>query len=285
MEGSGSVWRHGKARPCAVRQRPGFGASAAGALRARVPGRPTGPCFNGGLRFYLGRTVTDVLIIQRPAPAARQLFVLFHGHGGQPQDMRALGERLARAFAQAAVLSVPAPFACELGRGRQWYSLQGIGDAARAQRVAQVLPMFLAEVRRWQAEWSVPAAATALVGFSQGANLALAAAQEPGLLAGRVVGIAGRFVALPERMNAHCTVHLIHGKHDEVVPYGLTVRAAEHLVAIGADVTADVLPFVRHEIHQEVQDRLLERLQGHIPKARWQEALAAEQDLRRPPGA
>jgi phospholipase/carboxylesterase len=229
--------------------------------------------------------VTDVLIIQRPAPAARQLFVLFHGHGGQPQDMRALGERLARAFAQAAVLSVPAAFACELGRGRQWYSLQGISDATRAQRVAQALPQFLAEVRRWQAELSVPPAATALIGFSQGANLVLAAAQEPGLLAGRVVGIAGRFVALPERMHAHCTLHLIHGKNDEVVPYGLTVRAAEHLVAIGADVTADVLPFVRHEIDQQVQDRLLERLQGHIPKARWQEALAAQESLRRCPGA
>lgn len=220
--------------------------------------------------------MTDALIIQQPQGAARQLFVLFHGHGGQPQDMQSLGERLARAFPQAAVVSVPAAQPCETGRGRQWYALAGLSDAVRAQRVAEALPLFLAEVHRWQAEFAVPAAATALIGFSQGANLALAAAQQPGLLAARVVGIAGRFVTLPDGMNEHCTLHLFHGKQDEVVPYGLTVQAAEHLVSAGADLTADVLPFVRHEMSEQVLDLVLERLQGHIPQARWREALAAE---------
>lgn len=220
--------------------------------------------------------MTDALFIQRPAGAAQQLFLLFHGVGGTPGDMQSLGVRLAQAFPQAAVVGVSAAFPCDMGGGRQWFSVQGIDDANRGERVAQALPLFLSEVKRWQTELAVPAASTALIGFSQGAILALEASKQTELVAARVIGIAGRFITLPEQLHTHCTVHLIHGKNDAVMPYGLTVQAAEHLVAMGADVTADVLPFVRHEVAQEVMDLVLERLQGHIPQARWREALAAE---------
>lgn len=215
-------------------------------------------------------------MLQRPDGAAQQLFLLFHGHGGQPADMRDLGLRLAQAFPRAAVVSVPAAFEGDLGRGRQWYSLQGIDDANRALRVQEALPLFLAEVRRWQADLAVPPAATAVIGFSQGGNMALAASQLPELLAARVLGLAGRFTALPAQLPEQCTLHLVHGKHDEVVPYALTVQAAEHLVRLGVDVTADVLPFVGHELCAEVSDVVLQRLQSYIPQARWREALAAE---------
>ena len=106
--------------------------------------------------------------------------------------------------------------------------------------------------------------------------MALEASKQAELLAARVVGIDGRYATLPMQLHAHCTVHLVHGKHDEVMPYGLTVQAAEHLVAIGADVTADVLPFVRHALPAEVSELVLDRLQRHIPQARWREAMAAD---------
>lgn len=220
--------------------------------------------------------MTDALILQLPDDAAQQLFLLFHGHGGLPADMQGLGQRLVQAFPRAAVISLPAASECDSGRGRQWYSLQDISDTNRAQRLNEALPLFVAGVRRWQARLGIPAAATAVIGFSQGANMALMACQQAPLLAGRVVSIAGRFAAQPERIPEKCTLHLIHGKDDQVVPYGLTVQAAEHLVATGADLTADVLPFVRHEVAPQVGDLLLQRLQGYIPQARWREALAAD---------
>lgn len=220
--------------------------------------------------------MSNALFIQRPDGAAQQLFLLIHGLDGMRGDMQALGERLAQAFPQAAIVGVAAAFVCDLGLGRQWLSVQGIDDDNRPARVAQALPLLLAEVQRLQAQLGVSATATALIGFSQGAILALEASKQTELLAARVVGIAGRFITLPAQMHARCTIHLIHGKSDAVMPYGLTVQAAEHLVAVGADVTADVLPFVRHELPVEVMDTVLERLQGHIPQARWREALAAE---------
>lgn len=220
--------------------------------------------------------MSDALFIQRPAGAAQQLFLLFHGSGGTPEDMRALGERLAQAFPQAAVVGVASAFTCDSGPGQQWFSDQEFKNSNRPELVALAMPFFLAAVQRWQTELAVPASATALIGFAQGAILVLEASKQTELLAARVVGIAGRFITLPEQLHTHCTVHLIHGKSDAVVPCGLTVQAAEHLVAMGADVTADVLPFVRHELPDEVMNLVLERLQGHIPLAKWREALAAE---------
>lgn len=190
---------------------------------------------------------------------------------------------MAQAFPQAAVLCLPGPQAGDRGTGRQWFSVQGIGDDNRAERVASALPAFKAQVQHWQGRLGVPPEATALVGFSQGAILALEACTQPELLAGRVLAIGGRYATLPAQMHERCTVHLIHGKQDEVIPYGLAVAAAEHLVALGADVTADVLPFVRHALPEEVIAQVLKRLQGHIPLARWREALAAAGDPQQTP--
>lgn len=226
--------------------------------------------------------MSDPLIVQRPAGRPLQLFLLFHGAGGQPQDLKPLGQRLSQAFAQAAIICLPGPQAGDLGRGRQWFSVQGIGDDNRAERVAAALPGFVAQVQHWQQQLGVPPAATALLGFSQGGILSLEACKPPGLLAARVIALGARYASLPTQMAPDCTIHLIHGKHDTVMPYGLTVAAAEHLVALGADVTADVLPFVRHEITDEVMQAVLDRLQRYIPQARWREALAAEAARRAP---
>jgi phospholipase/carboxylesterase len=71
-------------------------------------------------------------------------------------------------------------------------------------------------------------------------------------------------------------VHLIHGKQDAVIPYAHTVYAAERLVSLDADVTADVLPFVGHEINEEVTALMMERLSTHIPKRLWEAAQLAD---------
>ncbi len=229
--------------------------------------------------------MNEPVFMAQPAGPAQQLFFLFHGVAGQPQDLQALGGQLAQAFPHAAVLALPGAQDCDLGRGRQWFSVRGISDDNRLERVAQALPGFVTEVRRWQAQLGVGPAATALVGFSQGGILALEASKASELLAARVIAIGARYASLPPQLPANCTVHLVHGKADAVMPYGLAVAAAEHLLSVDADVTADVLPFVGHEINAEVIEVVMARLQRYIPQARWREALAAEAARRSAGGA
>jgi phospholipase/carboxylesterase len=213
------------------------------------------------------------LIVHPPeGGVAKQLFLLFHGYGAAPDDLVPLGQVLAKRFPQSAVVSVQAPQECPYSSGFQWYSMDGINEEERPARSAQALPAFEQAVQQWQQAFGVGYEATALVGFSQGAIMALESTQKAPMLAARVVALSGRFNSLPLLAPESCTLHLIHGKQDSVIPYAHTVRAAERLVELGADVTADVIPFVGHEINQEVVDLVIERLTTHVPKRYWEAA-------------
>ena len=222
--------------------------------------------------------MSESIIVARPEGPAQQLMLLFHGVGANAQDLVPLGRLLAAEFPQAFVVSIAAPLASEHGSGRQWFSVQGISEESRPARVEAALPAFAETVARWQKEAGVGTDAVALIGFSQGGIMALESTRDRPALAGRVVAIAGRFARLPETANAATTVHMFHGKADPVIPYGFTVEAAEHLVAIGADVTADVLPHVGHQIDSEIADLLIERLRGHLPKRVWEAAMKAARE-------
>lgn len=233
-----------------------------------------------------GLTVSDSIIIQQPTQTAQQLLVLHHGVGGHAQDMVPLGQHLAAQFPNAFIVSVHAPYASDLdnnggsGAGAQWFSVQKITDENRPARVAEVMPAFIHNLRYWQKTSGVEPGATAVVGFSQGAIMALEAAQVQAGLAARIVALSGRYAQLPEHAPERTTLHFIHGKSDPVIQYGHCVTAAERLVRLGGDITADVIPFLTHEVTEEVMDRVVERFTGHIPKHQWEEvqkAAVAEQ--------
>jgi phospholipase/carboxylesterase len=219
-------------------------------------------------------------IVQRPEGPPAQLFLLFHGVGADADDMAGVGRTLAAAFPGALIVSVGGHEASDFGRGRQWFSIRDITEENRVERVAAAMPAFVAQIRQWQREAGLGAAATALVGFSQGAIMALESLREADPVAGRVVGFAGRFAGRPAIPPRDTTVHLFHGKADPVIPYGHTVAAAEWMVDHDADITADVLPFVGHLIDEEMLELLVERLKGYVPKRIWDEAMRAEGQAR-----
>ena len=222
--------------------------------------------------------MSESIIVARPEGPAQQLMLLFHGVGANAQDLVPLGQVLAAEFPEAFIVSIAAPLPSDLGAGRQWFSVQGISEENRAERVEAALPAFAETVARWQRDAGVGTDAVALVGFSQGGIMALESTRDRPALAGRVVSIAGRFARLPETPNEATTLHMFHGKADPVIPYGFTVEAAEHLVAIGADVTADVIPGVGHQVNAEIAELLVERLRGYLPKRVWAAAMKAARE-------
>ncbi len=228
-----------------------------------------------GVPFKGESSVTESIVIQQPGGAAEQLVLLFHGVGSTPQAMLPLGERLARQFPNAFVVSVVVPDATDSGSACQWLSVQGIGGADIASRVAEAMPAFRRAVAHWQAVSGLGPVATALIGFSQGAIMALEATRAETACAGRVVAIAGRFAELPDRAAPATTLHLLHGKQDEVIPYRHTIEAAQHLLGIGGDATADVLPFIGHDLADDFIELTIERLTAYVPKRLWDEAMRA----------
>ena len=217
--------------------------------------------------------MNESIIVRAPDGAPAQLFLLFHGVGADARDLEAFGERLGDAFPQAMIVSVMAPDMADLGRGRQWFSIREINEESRPARIANALPAFISQVRFWQKASGVGYPGTALIGFSQGAIMALEAVHASPSVAGRVVAIAGRFGRLPDTVPQETTIHWIHGKADPVISYQHAVEGAERVIALGGDLTADVLPRVGHEINPEVEEVLLRRLKTYVPKRLWEAAL------------
>jgi phospholipase/carboxylesterase len=215
------------------------------------------------------------LILQQPSSPARQLVLLFHGYSAEEEEMRPIGERLAAEYPQALVVSLRASQPTAFGTGYQWFAIDALDDARRVERVARVMPAFVAAVRHWQQLAQVGPEATVLIGYSQGATMVLEAASQGGeaALAGRVVALAGCYATLPQVAPVDTTVFLLHGKADSVTPCGCTVAGSQHLAALGADVMTDVLPSVGHEINGDMLDLVVRRLKTHVPKRHWEAAL------------
>ena len=204
----------------------------------------------------------DAVIIQRPSsprPGPAELVLLFHGVGSDAENLRPLGEALAGTLNHAWIVSVRSPDASELG-GWQWFSVQGVTEANRPARVAATMSRFVETIAHWQREADVDAAATTLIGFSQGAIMALESTQLQQPSADRVVAIAGRFAQTPRVAPAHTRLHLMHGEQDRVMPVALAVAAAERLQELGTNVTLDRFAGLGHGIDGRLARRLIERL-------------------------
>jgi phospholipase/carboxylesterase len=202
------------------------------------------------------------LIVQRPATPS-QLVLLFHGVGSTARDLAPLGEALAPHLRDAAIVSVQAPEAS--GRGWQWFSVQGITEADRPARVAAATPGFVQAVMQWQRACALGPAQTTLIGFSQGAIMALESTQLDHAPAARVIALSGRFAQPPRIAHASVHTHLMHGDADTVMPVRGSVDALAQLQALGADATLDRFPGLGHGIDRRVVDDIVRRLGVTLP--------------------
>ncbi|MBL8334341.1 MAG: esterase [Rubrivivax sp.] len=207
-----------------------------------------------------------------------QLVLLLHGWAQEPQALAPLAQALHAEFPQSAVLVPESALPADGGRrGRMWYSTDGLREnmADWPRRVAAVLDPMEAWVRAQQQRLGVPAPATCLGGFSQGAVISLELVRRRDGLAGRVLAFGGRFVVRPDTPPRQTTLHFFHGGADRVFPVAELRQTFEHLGQAQGDATIDIAEGVGHEVHPVLVDCALFRLRNHIPLRTWQAALGA----------
>lgn len=215
----------------------------------------------------------DHFVVQSPDKPAKQLLLLFHGVGDNPVNMGQVGSCFAPLFPDALVVSVGGPQPCG-PNGRQWFSVQDVTEESRQGRVDAIMPTFVETVRYWQQQSGVKSDATALIGFSQGAIMALESVKaEPGLVS-RVIAFNGRYATLPEQATTKTTIHLIHGGEDRVIELSHAVAAQEALIRAGGDVTLDIVDDLGHAIDDRSVQFALDHLRYTVPKHYFDEALS-----------
>ncbi|WP_284620684.1 esterase [Aquabacterium humicola] len=204
---------------------------------------------------------------------AEQLMILLHGSGSPASAMTPLAEVLRRAFPQAALLA-PEGFVPDGDSDGD-----GAADRDPTSMIAPLLPRLQRWVHDAQRDSGVGPAATALVGFSVGAMLALELVQIEDGIAGRVLAFGGRYARLPDAAPRFTTLHLFHGADDSVIPAAHARAAIERLGALHGDATIDIAGGTGHQLAPVLIDCALHRLRSHIPHRTWAAALGAA-----PPG-
>lgn len=208
-----------------------------------------------------------------PATPPRQLFILLHDAGGAALDMMDFANRLGESFPDAAVVMPEGAESIHLGKTeRHWFPAFELTDSNRPERVARALPALATFVREQQARFGILQSDTAVAGFGQGATLALALSDAHDGLAGRVLAFSGSYAALPDKAPALTTLHLLHGRRDEVVPAQLTQQAYARLMELGADATCDIASTIGHELHPALMDQAVQRLLTCVPLRFWRSA-------------
>ena len=200
------------------------------------------------METWQGDQAVGEALLSGPKAASKRL-VLLHGWGADADDLLELGRQLCGKRRQLLALRAPQPHPG--GYGRQWYDLQDPSwpDLPQAR---------LALGRRLEALGrSLPLEQTVLLGFSQGAAMALDVGS--GLALEGIVACSGYPHPGWQAKPAMAKVLLTHGKNDPVVPYAASEellrllqlqQARVELVGTAGQhgIDAELLPAIRRFI-------------------------------------
>lgn len=220
--------------------------------------------------------------LPQDATAPDLLFALLPDGGiapDGPDTLAPLAAALQAQYPRAVTLHLHPPLRDAEGRCRWWAE-----SGPSADGVATALPLLIERLRMEAARLDLPWQRVALAGVGDGALLALEAVQAEPALVGRVLAFAGGYLSRPEHAPQDVCVHLLHGLADQRFPYRYVVDAAQSLVDLGADVTADLLPHLDHGLHPALIAKAMEQLRTFIPARLWREAVVAAQESERPVG-
>lgn len=181
------------------------------------------------------------------APGGRPLLVLLHGYGADERDLYGLAAYLPDAFAVAAVrapLTPPWP-----APGYSWYAIEGLGgrDPEGVTRAARRLI-------EWVAAHAADAVSIGLLGFSQGAAVALQAMRLQPERFAFAVNLSG--YAAPGELPGDAVlaerrppVFWGRGSRDDVIPGPLIAHTTGWLPA-HADLSGRVYPGLTHSVSE-----------------------------------
>jgi phospholipase/carboxylesterase len=172
--------------------------------------------------------------------------IFLHGVGSSGAGMQPLASALGLSTEQGYFPDGLQPF--DSGPGRQWFSVQGITEANRPERIAAALPAFSKRLSEFG-----PLKDCILVGFSQGAIMALHAAAS-GLPIAGVIAIAGRLASPVPARSDWPAITLLNGDADPVVPVSFARATQTWLNEAGAEPSLTEVKGLGHSIDVRMVD-------------------------------
>ena len=170
----------------------------------------------------------------------KQLVVLLHGLGADGNDLIELGGQWRDRLPDAAFVAPHAPDPCgNVPMGREWFPLTLTDPREFWRGVTYAAPKLDAFLDQELARYSLPASKLALVGFSQGAMMALHIGLRRQTAPAAIIGYSGLLVledgqgpeSLRNSARSKPPILLVHGDRDDVVPVEMFFFSKEALGA------------------------------------------------------
>jgi phospholipase/carboxylesterase len=186
---------------------------------------------------------------------ARQLIVLVHGYGADGNDLISLGQHWQQLLPDAAFVAPHAPQRIQEGPGGyQWFALNRMETTETEPGAAAAMPALEAFLDAELKATGVAPDKLVLVGFSQGAMMALYTGvrrrQAPAAILAYSGLMPGR-IPQPAPAGAYPPVFLSHGDSDTVVPPQLMFVALGALQQAGVTVEWHLARNIGHGIDPE----------------------------------
>lgn len=172
-------------------------------------------------------------MVQPPSGKPEQIVVLLHGYGSDGNDLIALAQYFQTELPEALYVAPNAPQPCDINpAGYQWFPLDLDREMSRLDGAATARPTIRTLLEDLWAETGLTAADTVLVGFSQGAMMALDVGLRLDPAPFGIVSFSGALIGpeqLSNELGGKPPVALIHGAADDVVPTESSQIAEAHL--------------------------------------------------------
>lgn len=180
------------------------------------------------------------------------IVILLHGYGADGENLISLAVELSKAFPDTHFFSpngiLPfenAPF------GYQWFGLNDRSEQSMLKGLNNAAPYINQFIDYQLQKFNLSDENLALIGFSQGAMLALHTALRRTKKIGAVISFAGMLVApqlLQTELESKPPVSLIHGALDDVIPLPAMQMALAALEYAHIPVETIIEPMLGHSI-------------------------------------
>lgn len=188
----------------------------------------------------------------------KHIVLFLHGVGADGNDLIGLAHEMD--IPDTFYFSPDAPFPCDMAPyGRQWFSLQNRDPRTMLEGIKIAAPMVNTTIEALCKRFNLTASDVALVGFSQGSMMSLYTAPRRAEALAGVVGIAGAMLgaeSFAQEIQSRPPICLIHGTHDQVVPFGAMAHAQDVLTENNVPVEAHARPMLGHGIDEPAIARI-----------------------------
>ena len=189
------------------------------------------------------------------AGSARRLIVLIHGYGADGKDLISLGQQWQVQFPDAAFAAPNAPEAAPGSpTGKQWFPLSRLDPVETQTGVEMAAPGLEAFLDAELAAQKVTPENLVLLGFSQGAMMALHVGLRRQVAPAAILDYSGLLatrIPQPAAGGTYPPVFLSHGDSDTVVPAQMMFIALGAMQQAGVPVDAHLARSTGHGIDPE----------------------------------